>query len=153
MLALSARIPSGAGPLLVAQDGRQLDHAALCGAGLTTEAAEAMGMGPALIHRWQELSTRVAVQQKPTARLTVSMATTTKVLRQLVLAAGLAAAGVSAQAGANLGSRSLALAAPADAQQAHHAHHLGRRCGPWRAGADRGGSGRADPARRSGPGR
>ncbi|MFM2067525.1 MAG: hypothetical protein RLZZ584_2434 [Pseudomonadota bacterium] len=48
------------------------------------EAAEAMGMGPALVNRWQELSTRVALQQKPTARLTVSIATATKVLRQLV---------------------------------------------------------------------
>lgn len=48
------------------------------------EAAEAMGMGPALIHRWQELSAKVATQQGPTARLTVGMSTLTKVLRQLV---------------------------------------------------------------------
>jgi PrtD family type I secretion system ABC transporter len=48
------------------------------------EAAEAMGMGPALVHRWQELSGKVAALQRPTARLTVSMATLTRVLRQLV---------------------------------------------------------------------
>mgnify|MGYP000902608728 CR=1 FL=1 len=48
------------------------------------EAAEAMGMGPALIHRWQELSGKVAALQRPTARLTVSMSTLTRVLRQLV---------------------------------------------------------------------
>ena len=40
--------------------------------------------------------------------------------RQWMLAAGLAAAGVGAQAGANLGSRPLALPAPADATHAHH---------------------------------
>jgi PrtD family type I secretion system ABC transporter len=48
------------------------------------EAAEAMGMGPALVHRWQELSGKVAALQRPTARLTVSMSTLTRVLRQLV---------------------------------------------------------------------
>jgi PrtD family type I secretion system ABC transporter len=48
------------------------------------EVAEAMGMGPAIVHRWQELSTQVAMQQKPAARLSVSMSVLSKVLRQLV---------------------------------------------------------------------
>ena len=48
------------------------------------EVAQALGMGDALISRWNALSAKVAAQQDPIARRSVTMAAVTRIARQAV---------------------------------------------------------------------
>ena len=54
------------------------------------EVAQALGMAPALIGRWQELNDKVTALQRPIARRTVAVAAATRVLRQVIQIALLA---------------------------------------------------------------
>lgn len=48
------------------------------------EVAQALGMGDALVGRWNALSAKVAAQQDPVAQRTVAMSSATKIARQAV---------------------------------------------------------------------
>ncbi len=57
---------------------RFLDHSMA-----NAEVAQAMGMAPALVGRWADLSSRAADTQEPLARRSVAISSLTKILRQL----------------------------------------------------------------------